>query len=508
MPKTKEEIAKDLVDAKAALERERFEATNHFSGIGDLSNGQYGTLGAWALTDAEIELPIAYWQVSDRFWRLTQRKDGCWGYEPSGGKPEATMGVAGIASLFLTSEQVDTQIRLDPKPDKEIDLGLAWLNANFKPNTNGYYMYGVERIGLASGLKFFGTTNWYEKGAATLVKAQGADGSWDGGFIGSNKFRATAYSLLFLARGRNPVVFNKLEYNGPWNARPRDSANITRWMSKAFEKPINWQIVNLKVNPEEWLDAPVLLITGSKALNFSAEEVAKLRAYVDAGGMIFSTSDGGRADFTESIKKIASQLVEENGKPKYEMRDLPKDHMLFSLKQELWTPVNNPPRILAMSNGVREIWVHSMADLGASWQGRKIATTDHFVFPANLYRYASGKASLRSKLSPLTVPAPKEAPKQKLTLARIDYAGNWDPEPGAWPRMARVMALNANTGLELKTIKFADLDAKKTPLAHITGTTAFPAGEADAAAVKKFLEDGGTLLADAAGGRPGVPAVV
>ena len=219
VPMSKEEIAKELEEAKDALERERFEARNNFRGIGDLSNGQYGTLGAWALMDAEIELPIEYWRVSDRFWRLTQRTDGCWGYEPSGRRPEATMGVAGIASLFLTSEQMDTQIRLDPRTDKELDKGLAWLDASFKPNSNGYYMYGVERVGLASGLKFFGTTNWYKTGAMTLLKSQGKEGQWNGDFIGANGNRGTAYALLFLARGRNPVLFNKLEYAGPWDAR-------------------------------------------------------------------------------------------------------------------------------------------------------------------------------------------------------------------------------------------------------------------------------------------------
>ena len=77
---------------------------------------------------------------------------------------------------------------------------------------------------------------------------------------------------------------------------------------------------------------------------------------------------------TESVKKIASKLVDEGGKPKYEMRELPKDHPLFSPKNELWKPVPTQPRILAMSNGVREIWVHSGGDMGGSWQMRKFAT--------------------------------------------------------------------------------------------------------------------------------------
>ena len=273
-------------------------------------------------------------------------------------------------------------------------------------------------------------------------------------------------------------------------------------MSKKLERPINWQIVNLKVTPEELMDAPVLLITGSKALNFSPEEVAKIRSYIQMGGMIFSTADGASQEFTESVKKLASKVVEENGRPKYEMAELGKDHVLFSQKNELWAPIARPPRILSMSNGVREIWVHSTVDMGGSWQGRKLANADHFDFPANLYRYASGKASLRSKLSGLTIATGSVKPKQSLTLGRIDYAGNWDPEPGAWPRMSKLMLRDTQTDMTLKTVKFGELDPKTVPVAHMTGTTGFSASETDVAAVKKYLEDGGTIVADAAGGSP------
>ena len=39
-------------------------------------------------------------------------------------------------------------------------------------------MYGVERVGLASGLKSFGTTNWYTEGAKFIMQKQHPDGSW------------------------------------------------------------------------------------------------------------------------------------------------------------------------------------------------------------------------------------------------------------------------------------------------------------------------------------------
>jgi len=49
--------------------------------------------------------------------------------------------------------------------------------------------------------------------------------------------------LLFLARGRHPVMMNKLRFDGFWANRPRDVSNLARFGSKELERPLNWQVV-------------------------------------------------------------------------------------------------------------------------------------------------------------------------------------------------------------------------------------------------------------------------
>jgi hypothetical protein len=123
-----------------------------------------------------------------------------------------------------------------------------------------------------------------------------------------------------------------------------------------------------------------------------------------------------------------------------------------------------------------------------------------FELGAALYFYASGMGSLRSKLQPLAVDAGNGSPSRTIELARIDYSGNADPEPGAWARMAKLAKANFKTQVNLSTVKFADLDAKKTPLAHLTGTNKVTFTAEDAAALKKYLDAGGLVFMDAAGG--------
>lgn len=464
----------------------------------DNSNTQYGLLGVWAASEWGVESPNAYWTVTDAFWRKAQCQDGGWDYSTGKGQSTASMTAAGIASLFIAQEYVNTAPRLEPKADPAMDAGLAHLVDSFDAeSTDLYYLYGVERVGLASGLKFFKKTNWYREAAADILSLQRADGSFQGQFLGASASSNTSYALLFLIRGRAPVIMNKLQYGGPWNVRPRDAANLTHFFAHAFEKHLNWQIVSIDTAVEEWLDAPILLITGSKDPGFGPDEIIKLRQFVQAGGILFSVSDGEREAFTEAVKKAAAKVAFNQ----YEMRLLPKEHPLFAMDAKF----KATPKVWGMSNGLRELWVHVPSDYGAAWQARLKSKFEAWDVPTNLYFYATGKGGLRSKLQSLAVAPPARDPDRKLSLARLEYAGNWDPEPGAWARMRKLMAGKYNTDLTVEDVKLAKLSEARGvyEVAHLTGTAKVALAEGEIAELRKYVDDGGTLIIEAAGGNDG-----
>jgi hypothetical protein len=471
----------------------------------DLSNTQYGALGMWALEEAGIPAPSGYWQVTDVFWRRSQQPSGAWKYWADDHFPEVdrdSMGVAGIATLYIAQEYTDRALRTVPKPDNALDMGLAWLSTTFKPDSGDlYYMYGVERVGMASGLKFLGTTDWYRACAADIIAHQQEDGCWDSrswtpGFRGTTPTTATAFALLFLARGRNPVLFNKLQYDGYWNARPRDAAFLTRFLGKRLERPLNWQVVNLQVAPEQWADAPILMITGSRDPKFTPEDVDKLRTFVESGGMILSNSDESSKEFTEAMRKYAGQVSH----GRYEMRTLLKTHVIFN--SDLNADLAQTPQVMGMSNGIRELWVHMPFDVAAAWQTQRTTAKPLFELPTALYFYATGKVPLKPKLKALDFPEPSSPPSRTLALARVRYAGNWNPEPQAWSRLAKMLHSRGPDGIELKVSEapMAELDPKATPVAEMTGTARFLIKDTDIAALKAYLDGGGLLIVDAGGG--------
>jgi hypothetical protein len=472
----------------------------------DNSATQLSCLAASCAAEAGVEIPLGYWAVQDAYWRKRQHQDGSWGYgsHKFADMQSHSLSAAGVASLFITNEQKPTRLSLTAVPDKNIEAGLKWLDANIdmanqqfggEPSGN-WVFYAVERVSMFTGRKYIGGKDWYRVGAAKLINMQENDGSWPQGFVYQDNrggLVPTALNLMFLARGRNPTAFMKLEYPGnTWNARPYDIAHLTKWMGKEYERALNWQTVSFNDDPEEWLDCPVLVITGSADPKFTDEQLKKLRAFVEGGGTIFSTSDGPTAAFDKAMMNYATKITDNQ----YEPRELPLEHPIYSC----WGKVKTNIKLTALSNGSRELWVHSNYDLGAVWERRAYASKDFFFLPANIFMYASGGGdALQPRLRSLKV-LPVAAPANNIKVTRIQYAGNWNPEPGAWNRFAKIMARDAGVGVNIEVVKVDDLDPAKNPVAHITGTEGFKLAETAVTKLKDYVKNGGTLIIDPTGG--------
>ena len=476
---------------------------------GDNSNAQYGLLGVWAGAQALLEIPQQYWLRVLTHWINCQSADGGWDYRGNNAS-KPTMAAAGVASLFVCYDnllsgatsfikcQTTPQMALAQQPIKR---GLAWFDRNYAGTMggapHGYYLYGVERVGLASGYKYFGQADWYKLGATQLLRAQQADGSFAGGGHGG-KTVVAAYGLLFLIRGRNTVLFNKLEFEGDWNNRPRDLAALTRWLNKNYEGTVNWQIINLSVPVAEWHDAPILYISGAKKPNFTDEHLQALRTYVLQGGTIFSVTECRGAAFAKEMAAVYKKLF-----PNYALADAPTGHKLY----DVVVPLRGKPKFKIVSNGVRPLVVHCDEDLSREWQLQNSATKRHsFEAAANVYMYFTDKrAAIRARGTTPWPAAPGEfKPKATCKIARLKYSGNYDPEPLAFTRFALLMAHEHQVRVEVtEPIAIADLAKSGAKLATLTGTEAFTLTDAEIALLKAFIAGGGTLFIDAAGGDTG-----
>ncbi|HSU68840.1 MAG TPA: DUF4159 domain-containing protein [Tepidisphaeraceae bacterium] len=472
----------------------------------DRSNGQYAVLGMWALAESGGEIRTSYWEIEDAAWKKAQLHDGGWNYTnllPDQRQASVSMTAAGIATLFITQDYTlenNWNVCRGGIKNEYIERGLRWMDEHIEQALDGNYytMYGIERIGTASGRKYFGTKDWYKMGADYLVIHQNTDGSWSGSH---GVVPDTAFSLLFLARGRAPVIMNKLQYEtdkgeknaaDPWDERPRDVANLAKWAGREEESYFNWQVVNLKVTPEELHDSPILYISGSQALNFSKEDEDKLRTYVQEGGLILGNADCGKDVFTKSFEALGRKLF-----PKYEFRQTAPNDFIFS---EQFKDLKVKPKVMELSNNVRKLMVLiPEADASRAWQAHSVQQKGLFGLGTNLFLYAVDKKNLMTKGDTYLVETDAGIDAtQMIKLARLDVGDNPDPEPAGWARLAAILHNTFKTDLKVDLVKPEALAGYK--LAHLTGTGKLTLGAAARAALKQFVTDGGTLLVDAAGG--------
>ena len=177
---------------------------------GDNSNSQYAALGLRACLDARVQPPTRTLVRAVTHWENTQNEDGGWGYREDSSFGSMTTGA--VASLIIYRDY----LRRDWKRNPSVVAGVGWMARNFTVEDNPkrdswwqfYYLYALERVGMLGGLKKIGPHDWYEVGAASLLKNQKSDGTWTNKtkYTGGNRtVWDTCFAILFLKRATAPV---------------------------------------------------------------------------------------------------------------------------------------------------------------------------------------------------------------------------------------------------------------------------------------------------------------
>jgi hypothetical protein len=184
-------------------------------GAGDNSNTQFAAMALWVARRSDLPIDEAAGRLDTRF-RSSQCRDGGWGYTSIAGghgvgTPSMTCaGLLGLAvargtslALLEAGKIPEAKSRAAAKKpvDPVIEKGLLALGTTVGKEANAnnlYYLWSLERVGMAYGLKTIGKKDWYAWGAQALVATQKPDGSWAGGWGGNDV--GTCFALLFLKR--------------------------------------------------------------------------------------------------------------------------------------------------------------------------------------------------------------------------------------------------------------------------------------------------------------------
>lgn len=476
----------------------------------DHSNTQFALLGLYEASLAGIPIAADVWREAQAALLRTQNQDGGWAYQ-GGGRSYGSMTAAGVADLLILARSSPALRergfrdgvapgcgrRRDARP---LAKGLEWLDRNFQAGANPrvnewtyYWLYTVERVGLLSGRRFFGTHDWYRAGAAVLVRTQQDSGRW------SNSLTDTALALLFLTKGRKPLAAQKLQWapDADWNPDPHDLENLIAFIDDDLGEPVGWQVVPFDAPLEEWLAAPLLYMQGHRFPEWSDEQRAKLRRFVELGGTLMCEACCGAEAFRAGFERFAAQTFAD-----LPLRELGPTHAVHSALHAA-----DPYGVRGIDFACRTAVIYSPRDLSCLWEQRDVPQLSEQAFKigANIAAYAAGRRALRDRLDVIVLPT-DEAPSADaeptpgaLRLAHLVYDGDWRPFPTALAGLAA--ALRDDLGMDIVTrprlVRAEPHALAECPIVWLSGSVALKLSDEEVAALAAHLRRGGFLIAEA-----------
>lgn len=500
------------------------------SSTGDNSNTQYALLGLNAASEVGIPVKPEVWKLSREYWSSSQKRSGGWAYTPNSTSETGSMTCAGISSLVITGlrRYTGTERLVGDRIencgsggfDRRVQAGVDWLASRFAVEANPgseriwkyYYLYGLERAGRLSGIRYFGRNDWYREGARELVRDQDRlQGFWRGvDNIERDPLIATSFALLFLAKGRAPVLVNKLRHAPglDWNNDPDDVRNLVNVVSKDWNHLMTWQTVDAdRSSIEELMQAPILFLNGHDAPVFSDEGKRKLRQYVEQGGFILAEACCGRKEFDRGFRDLIRELFPEAD---YELHPLPAEHSIWRARHRL-TPEVHP--LEGVEYGCRTVIVYSPGDLSCFWNNDESQPDNPAVIKArrvgqNIVDYATGRELPDDKLAVREIRDFKEettAKRSVLQIAKLRHAGDWNIAPLSVPNLTSFLRekLKLDVVINHKELTPSDPALANYPLVYIHGRNAITLTGDDMERLRRHADPGGgTIFADAACGSP------
>jgi len=522
----------------------------------DHSIAQYGALGLWECAKRGSRVDTRYWRMLEDAFITRQLRDGGWNYDGTG-PSYGSMTAAGLTVLYITQDFLHAHeaVKLErggpSENEKAIDRGIEWFTQNFSAEHNPgragdyyYYLYGVERVGLAGGIRYFGDHDWFREGAVELIRRLC---DWDpetgemavyertGGDGNAGEIRTVdlSFALMFLSRGRVPGSINKLsDPSFAWNNRPRDVANLTNYIRAKSEAGINWGVVSINAPPEEWLTAPMLYLASNEApawMNLTqqqatdlraqhaalldaqaggaevgnlatelgvSENLTKLKTFIELGGTVFANAEGRSRAFVDAVERAGLMLF-----PHYEWRDVPADHPLYSIYQP-----GNPDRasLRALSNGVRELMILSPSvDFSEFLQSNSTNAEEHFAMGMNVYLYASEMNRSHPRVATHVLDREEiRVAGVPISIVHASHGGSWNVEPRSLDVFSAWAWNERGIDLQIRTAPLATIHAVSpaTTLVIVNGVDAVAFSDDEIAAICAFAEAGGTILFETVGG--------
>ena len=190
------------------------------------------------------------------------------------------MTVGGIATLLVAHDYLEPRCSAATPPGESpttTSSPPAWRSSSTattswtsrRPRRDaklfvGYNLFGLERVGLASGLKYIGRTTGTPSWPRRCCRCSSPTARGAAARDGRDAIIDTAYVLLFLCARPSPGPDEQAAVRRVLDQPPARCANLAGFASREMERPLNWQVVDIQPAPDDWADSPILYLASHR----------------------------------------------------------------------------------------------------------------------------------------------------------------------------------------------------------------------------------------------------
>lgn len=188
------------------------------------------------------------------------------------------------------------------------------------------------------------------------------------------RFLSLAMLLTAVLGNAQDLQITRLHYEGggDWYANPSSLPNLMTFIGEKTNIRMDQTEYRVKLSDADLYNHPYLYMTGHGNVNFSREDVRRLREYLTNGGFLHADDNYG---MDESLRREMKKVF-----PRKEWVELPFDHPIFSsyFKFSNGLPKihehdGKPPEALALFHHGRMIVLYTYeCDLGDGWEDLEV----------------------------------------------------------------------------------------------------------------------------------------
>ena len=304
-----------------------------------------------------------------------------------------------------------------------------------------------------------------------------------------------------------------------WNKDPRDIPNLLSIAGRALNVRYGWKQAALGAFPTDPAQYPIYYYTGSSPLPLADGEAERLREFLRNGGTIWGETCFGDPQFFESFIRQMNKVLP--GKPVYRLpADHPLYHCVYDISSvEYLAPVpdapNGEPVFYGVDLGCRTAVILSRYDISCGWDGHTragslgVKPNDARKLGVNMigYALATARVAQYQSVAKLYYEAEDRA-RGDFVFSQAMLGPNWDTQPNAIANLLKIVATKTSTEVKFnrRAVDLAQDDLLEYPFLYLTGHDDFRLSDAEVAAVRKFVANGGFILGSACCGRPAFDA--